>query len=458
MTSPKLCILAAVAGVLSTQAVFADPQADMAAQINSLQTQVAQLEARQAQSGKDVAATIDQVLRDAERRTSLMAEMGGAGYDNGFFIRSGNFEMRPGILFQFWSVADYRTNTSGPKADETETGYEVHLIDFSLSGTAFSKDISYNFLWRTTSDSGASMNLLDAYVTYMLSDAWGIRAGQLTANFTHEDYLGNGTQLAAERSLLDAALGGYTGRVQEVVFLYGNYNDKTPINAEISLNDGSSSKNSNYQGHFPGDPGTVDGPMGPGNHAFDFGVYGRLEWLAMGSWKDYNDFSAMGVKNNLFVLGGAVAYDQGGDGDLLGGTVDAQFKMNNGLALYGAAVIRHGDKPMTGTGDSATDWGFLLQASYLLNPAWEIFARYSYINYDHDLAAGTETEDTFHEITVGVNYFLGNNGSAGHRAKITVDLNWLPNGAPGSMTNLGYLGDSGFDNEVALRGAFQLML
>jgi hypothetical protein len=456
MTSPKTCILAAVAGVLSAQVAFAD-SADLTRQVNDLKAQVAALEARQAQDSKAVAATIESVLRDAEKRTQLLAaDAGGAGYDNGFYIRTGAFSLQPGIIFQFRNVTDYRQDTGGAKDDEIENGFEVRMIDLVLQGSAFTKDLTYCFIWRT--DPESEIYLLDAYVTYMFADAWGFRAGQFTANFTHEDFMGDGMQLAADRSLLDYALGGYTNRVQGVSLLYGNYNQKQPINAELAFHDGSNSINSNYLGHYPAAPGIVDGVMGPGTHAFDWGMYARVEWLASGMWANYADFSGINVKEDLFVLGGAVSYDQGGNGDLIGGTIDAQYKGKNGLTVYGAVVARYGDEDITGRGDEATDWGFLVQASYLVNPAWEVFARYTYINYDNEVVVGADDEDTFHEITLGVNYFLGNNGSAGHRAKVTIDLNILPNGLPGSFTNMGYLGDNVFETEVSLRGQFQLML
>ena len=234
--------------------------------------------------------------------------------------------------------------------------------------------------------------------------------------------------------------------------LYGNYNEKNPINAVVMLHDGSGSINSNYVGHYPNDPGTV------GNHAYDFGLLGRIEYKATGQWANYNDFTAKDVKEHLLVFGGAVNWDQGGNGDVLGLTADVQYKMNNGLALYAGGVYRYTNAAMAGDAQDQNDWGFILQASYLLNPAWEIFGRYSLVQFDTALVSGTETEDTFHEITVGVNYYLGNNGSAGHRAKVTVDLNWLPNGAPMSITGLGYLGDNSFSTEIVVRGQFQLAL
>jgi hypothetical protein len=36
----------------------------------------------------------------------------------------------------------------------------------------------------------------------------------------------------------------------------------------------------------------------------------------------------------------------------------------------------------------------------------------------------------FHEIAAGINWFLGKDGEFGDRAKITIDVTYLPNGSP----------------------------
>ena len=57
----------------------------------------------------------------------------------------------------------------------------------------------------------------------------------------------------------------------------------------------------------------------------------------------------------------------------------------------------------------------------------------------------------------GVNYFLGDNGAAGHRAKFTVDFGFLPDGSPADLPDLGYIGANGED-EWLLRAQFQLWI
>jgi hypothetical protein len=72
---------------------------------------------------------------------------------------------------------------------------------------------------------------------------------------------------------------------------------------------------------------------------------------------------------------------------------------------------------------------------------------------DEDFVTG---EDTIHEFTAGVNYYLGWDGAFGHRAKITVDVVYLPNGSPNDQTGLGVL--AGTEDQFVLRGQFQLQI
>src|SRR4051794_25590948 len=124
MTNPRSRVVAAVAGVFSLSAaawaVDGTPvQSSQDAKIRELEAKVSAFEARQS-SVSDATATIESVLRDAESRSKLLATSGNAeaGYDNGFYIRQGNFELHPSVWMQFRHVLNYREDTSGPKSDE----------------------------------------------------------------------------------------------------------------------------------------------------------------------------------------------------------------------------------------------------------------------------------------------------------------------------------------------------
>jgi hypothetical protein len=423
-----------------------------------LEAKVAAMESKQSQNTKDLSTTIDSVLRDAERRSHLLATSGEitAGYDNGFFIRSGDFSLRPTLLFQFRSVADFRKNTPGSNDDEIEHGFELRRMQFILQGTAFFKELDYRFQWATDRNNG-NLILEDAYVKYMFRDPWGVRLGQWKDRVTHEKIMTDSRLVAVERSLLDGALGGgYFDRVQGVDLIYGGgVDNKRAWNIEAGVTDGANSKNSDFTG--PSDPPTIGDVGAPSSHAFDFGVAGRVEYKFMGDWRSYSDFTAKGTTQNLLVVGAGGDWSQGGDGNSLIGTVDAQYETAGGIGAYGAVLVRNRDAQLNAAGVDATDWGALVQLSYLLNPSWEIFGRWDGIWYENGIAAAGG-EDVFHELTGGATYYMGKNGSFGHRAKITLDLNWLPNGAPGAFTGQGYIGDSGGEDEITLRGQFQLLI
>ncbi len=452
MTNPRspvgrafLSAAAAVAGVVSMGAAAwaADAPVDTSAdsKIRELEAKVAALEAKQSFQTQDAEATIASVLRDADRRTNLLQNTGNAeaGYDDGFYIRAGQFELRPGVHFQFRNVLNFREDTPGPKSDEIDWGFEVRRMRLEMNGFAFSRDFEYSFVWDANPE-GGGVELLDAWVKYQLNPNWGIRAGQFKEPLTHEKLVSSKRLLAADRSLMDNVLGGSLfDRVQGVTAVYGARN--APLRAEFGMTDGGPSKNTNFT-----------------KHGFDWGVVGRVEYLMFGDWSDYRDFTAKNSKADTLVFGAGADWSQAGNADLFIATVDAQWENRGGLGLYGALIVAHRDEDFTG-GDDSMDLGLLVQAGYLLNPQWEIFGRLDMLLFDEDLAlSGGNTEDTFFELTAGVNYYLGANGSYMHRAKITVDLTILPNGAPDDMPGLGILDANDGGTEIVLRSQFQLAI
>ncbi len=245
-------------------------------------------------------------------------------------------------------------------------------------------------------------------------------------------------QLAVERSLVNATLGGgVEDRVQGVALIIDDGPEGYPWRAEVGYTDGPNSKNTNF----------VDG----GGNAFlsvsspDFGVYGRFDYLFFGDWKSYEDFTALGNTEPLLVAGGGVSYSQAGDNQLLLHTVDVQYE-HGLLGAYAAYLGAYEDNATAG---SLYDYGFLAQAGYLINNKWEPFVRYEFIKIDSKQG----DFDDYHVIAAGVNYYVMK-----HAAKFTVDLSYLPNGSPINADGLGILNPDADTDQLVLRGQFQLML
>jgi hypothetical protein len=274
----------------------------------------------------------------------------------------------------------------------------------------------------------------------MFADMWGTSIGQFKTPVHHEELSSSKRFLAVDRSLVNEIIGGgVTDRTQGVSLIYGNYKNENPLYVEVVFHDGINEDNTNFV-----------------EDDFDYGVAGRAEYRAFGDWKAYSDFTAMKNKEALLVIGAGADLSQSGDAEAIHATIDAQYETAGALGLYGALLLQTVEPG--GDLDDVTNYGGLVQAGYLLNPSCEVFGRYGIILFDDDQpTADGGGEDTFHELTVGFNYFLGDNGAAGHRAKFTVDLVYLPESSPSIESDgAGVLGDG--DSEIIFRAQFQLLI
>jgi len=448
-------LLAATLGFGATSAWAEQPsQQDMQKQIEALQAQVNDLRAAQTPnySQKDIAAAVDSVIRDADKRSTLMAEANGfyGGYTDGkFTIRSadGNYSLSPGIQFQYRYGTTWRDNAKTQGGSNTDSGFEVRRLKFSLAGNVISPDLTYEFVWATNrSDSSASIGgggtgtfttgggnlvLEEALVRYQFASNFGLTVGQYKELVYQETATSSKRTLAVERSLVAEALFGGDAYTQGVIVDYSDGADGS-IKAQLGFSDGYNSKNTDFRD--------------PGNNAFDFGVHGRVNYKVMGDWKSYADPTAMGNKKDLLVIGAGADWSQNGDSDVVRWAVDAQFETGP-FAILGAVTGRY-TRTAAG-GDDINDFGFLVQAGYMVNSQWEVFGRWSMLELDDK---GTTGDTEFCEITAGVNYYFKS-----HAAKIQVDVGWLPNGSPANFGSADILSNSGED-EVYIRAQFQLLL
>ncbi len=433
--------IAAAAVVVASVSGFAqaaeDSPQDVKSEINTLQRRLAALEA------KDQATTTSAAVQtDATTRSQLLQTQGfTAGYDKGFKIQSadGKFMLQPGIQFQFRNITNFADTADA--GDSLQNGFELRRVRLRLDGNAFTKNLKYSFVWDSARNGGTT-TILDAWASYNFDGTpYTIKAGQFRNSWVHEGDVGDAKQLTVERSLADAALGGtVTDRVQGAEFIYGQAD--LPIRAAVAFHDGDNSKNTDFR--------DSDGPDATSRVDGNFGFSGRLEYKVFGDWSAYSDFTAKGSKEDLLVVGGGADFSENGDANVTRVTIDGQYESTQGLSAYAALLYNNVD----GGGASANNYGGLAQVGYLVTPNWEPFARYSVVMLDNEVNG----EDTFHELTAGVNYYFGENGSYGHGVKFTLDLNYLPNGVPlsnSAATGLGYL--AGTDDQFALRAQFQIV-
>ena len=405
------------------------------------------------------------LLRDIDRRQSMDLPGLTAGWDpsKGFVIQSDDrsFLLHPWAFLQVRDTTNYRQAGRTGGGDTTDTGLELPRMKLVLDGNMFSPDFTYQVIWSTATEGSAA----PAGGSLFLQDAWGryhlpgtplaIRAGNIRDPFDHEQMLFGTRSLGPERSIVDNVLANGDGIVKGVSFLYG-YDKRSadsdepasPFRTEIAFTGGQRNTDTSFIG-FPTNPAT-------------YGGAGRFEYKLFGDWKDYSQFTSLGDKQPLLVLGGGVDYTEAGDTGNLLHVIDLQFDTPNGLSLYGAYLgrytARNGGAPGTNGGFATKgrypdtyDSTFRFQAGYLIGGHLEPFARYEYLRFDGNELPKGFAHDVVQDLTVGFNYYF-----VGHRAKISAAASYLPDGSPISNVQSDLLANR--KNEVIVQAQFQLMI
>jgi hypothetical protein len=448
-------------------------KAAMLREIQSLQTRIDQLETHHARTDstvptEDSQKLMDQIVDDADRQSDLFS-IGpfSSGYDPevGFVLRSddGNYSMHPSVLLQARYALENRNRilpgeggAAVPKqGDDTEDGFEISRLRFSLDGNVISPQLTY-YLLAAKDASTANPMLLDAYVMYRVGaeSSVAVKVGQFKDPVWHEQNLLPSRLLAADRSLANELVGGgQTNRIQGAALVF----DRDRARWELAIHDGYNAGNTTFYG--PSGTGAAVG-AGAGTAPTNWGASGRGEYLVVGDrtpefnpYSEYDQFTALDDRQNILVTGGGFDYSESGANKIFFHTVDAQFNTTRGLMLY-AAYLGAYRNYYTNRGvapGSYYDSAVLLQAAYLVTPRLEPFIRYDYTHLDGRAEPGI-IQDNLDEITIGANYYW-----FGQRAKFTVDGSWLPNGSPADEVQQDILQDNSH-NEFLLQAQFQLSL
>jgi hypothetical protein len=438
---------------------------EMQRRILALQAKIDELKSQSDQQQNQDA--VQHVLDDSQRQSQLLSIAPfPTGYDPnvGFVLQSpdGNFSLHPGLLMQFRGVVNDRNRitpghggVTGEQGDNTETGFEMTRFRLTLDGNAISPLLTYYIQFAQDAQNAAS-GLLDAYAMYRVSSQspLAIKLGQFKDPVWHEENLLPSMQMAVDRSLVNALVGGLqTNRIQGAAIVY----DEDRLRGQLALDNGYNSGDEPFYG--PSGIGSAVG-AGAGLAPTNWGSSGRAEYLLVGDrtplfnpFSEYDQFTSRGDRQDILVLGTGFDYSESGANKILFHTADVQYNIANRWALY-AAYLGAYRNLYTNRGvapGSYYDSGYLLQAGYLLDRNIEPFARVDYTHLDGAAEPGI-LQDNLYELTAGVNYYL-----LGQRAKVTLDASWLPNGSPLDVNYLDILQNNAH-NEYLLRCQFQLAL
>lgn len=454
MSSPhrKLSLFAAAALAAGT-ALAAEPQAapvsqappatqDLNARLDALQAEITQIKARQAAQARqqNESRTTEQLLNDANRHSQLLDAQGVlAGWTAGRFVlqsEDGLYLAHPWLQLQFRNVTSYRQDVKQKgAADDTQNGFEVRRLKFGVDGNLFGKQLTYFTQFAVDRKSG-NVQLEQAYVKYQFDDSpFAVRGGQFKDPLDHEQLAASKVFPAIDRTFTNDQFANAEGFVKGVSFIF---DPGKAVRSEVAFHDGLRNFNTNFQ-DFP----TTGIPT-------DWGAAARVEFKPFGAWKDYEQITAYGVKQNTLVFGAGADYTETGHSAALVHVVDAQLQGVHGLSLYTAYLGRY-TKRNTSAQIDTYDSTFRGQVAWAIDKHWEPYGRYEYVHFNsHEFAAHTNTN--VQVITAGVNYYL-----YGQSFKVSADVQYLPKGSPVNDDGIGVLADNGH-SELVGRVQFQLLL
>lgn len=414
----RVGLLVGAASLTLTGGSFADTDSD--ATNAELKARIAQLESRLAavettndegwlteQRADEIRSLVQDVLADADTRSSMLAQGANAGYDDGFILSStdGNWLLKTNFLMQTRFTWDHTDGNVGTLNDLW--GFEVTRAKFMLSGNIVSPEWFYRVDINVAPNGGGlpagspygglpadvRAGLLNAYVGYDYGNGWSIQVGQYKDPFMREELVDSQYQLAVERSNMNYLFTqGYT---QGIMATY----EADQFRIMASLNNGPRTS-SNVPSAVIADT--------------ELSATARGDWLAMGTWDQFTDFTSPSGEETGVMVGAAVHYDKA---QTMAGTygvssfaftVDAQAELGGGN-LFGAFAWNHA--AISGGAPGQDLFGFLVQGGYYFTDMWEGFARYEWSRID---TPGVPNQNI---LTLGVNGYL-----SGHNAKWTTDF------------------------------------
>jgi len=421
--------------------------ADLTARVADLERVVARLRTVQdepwltSRRADEIRGLVQDVLADADTRSSLLQNGTAASWNNGFYLGSvdGNFLLK--VQGQLQARFVYNTLDNSPD-DDHRSGFENRRTKLIFSGHIIDQSWDYRIQSAVDRD-GGDFGLDDAFIAKHFGD-WTLRVGQFKPPFMKEDLVSSSRQLAVERSLVNDEFN--QGRSQGVELAYSG----DQINAAVMINEGFDRSNT---------PALVEDT--------EFAVTARVEALLAGSWGQFKDFTSWPDETTAVMIGAAVHYEQEefgtGDGLFIDANADgiddtfnddeletltftADVSLEFGSAnAFAALVYRDIDSESV----SAEQLGVVVQGGVFLSDDWEIFARYEWGDLD---AAGVEDLSV---ITFGVNRFW-----AKHALRWSTDIGIGLNeiAEPWSASGAGWRTDDvGQDGQIVIRSQMQLL-
>lgn len=286
--------------------------------------------------------------------------------------------------------------------------FNVNRARLILSGTALNREFSYKLQAEFANDSNSSSDtdaaIKDAYIQWEPCEGMGFRLGQFKTGISRQFNNGTETLQIPETSVVSQTFdAGYQSGLRA---FYSDLDDNYSVYASI------------YNGESDTEGGIAGGEDQGGfdtRHMYDVGlranILGRMDPFQEGDI-DMTEDLALNVgttyaysdsKNN-------VGYDFFTEGDSHRVSADVNVKYN-GFSLHGEFFWAEFNNDALDAGTKPV--GFYTQLGYFLDPAFEVAARYSYLDCDNNnvvLGAcslpGQASADSVNEVALSLNYYF----------------------------------------------------
>ncbi len=456
--------------------------AQVQAELQSLQAQVAALKAKQrktddsVQNAAQVKAIVQEVLSNSKTQSQYMDKQLQAGYDNGFYIQTAdkNFKFQFNGYFQYRYVfGQYKQSVPGGPVDNGNTsgsanGFGFRYARLIFSGNVFSPRLTY-FIQSDFAGGNGSSNQdffaeKDLWVAYRFANWLQIKGGSYLVPFTHVEYISSGLEMVDFNSVEwpfdpTRAMGASV------------YGDIIPnkFNYDFMINNGA---NTNADGGPTS--GALDNRLGfatrweMGTRISDFGMEPDLRWSKHLQWMlgVAFDFDSQTKSATAFPAGqgtdvilGLVNPQTGNflgnftpTGNIYRATVDWQMHYR-GFAFSPVLFYQDtNDSPGAPAGSSLTSiygkssaqqLAYYLQAGYFIVPhKWELAASYGQM-----YQFGENTSMSAYE--AGVNYYI-----IGNNVKLQLDEIYTPRSAFTSQFAETYANNANYITELQLQVKF----
>lgn len=476
-------LLAGTALAGSAFAASVDDGTDAMNEIANLKKEIAELKAANGdkwlteQRETEIRAVVQDVLADADTRSSLQAAQATSGYNNGFFISSpdGNFKLQiNGQLQTRWAynwlstrdMTNSSTATTGSFNASTQGvskaayGFEVRRAKLEFSGHIsdpswqYAATLAYQqFFGTNTAGSNAAgtaggggvsqgdngnaavMGFENLYVKKDLGNGFSVQVGQFKSPFLREWLVSSKYQLAVERSLVETLFS--TGWTQGIQLNWNN----DMLRVMASYNDGANNANlGSISGTSVNGVPTTNTNSGAGFSQWAF--TGRVEAMLSGNWAQFDNLTSMRGEGSGILVGGGINWQRGGqqsngfgtaaantpangnaDGEFFSWTIDATWDLG-GANLYGAWVMNT-SYSLPGGNSDINSYGIVLQGGYFITDAVELFARWEWMSTQNTTGSGGTTEATNNVSTnTPNNAFVNNIGTIGANWYISKNVKW----------------------------------